>query len=217
MWTTALAVDELEAVIDAGFRPAGVVLGTAMCRVPLAPLRSTHSVELGMLTQAIHEARHAALQRMVGEAATLEADGVVGVDVQVVLHAGALDAIEILATGSAVRAAKPTDGVWTAALTGHELEAIKRCGYRPLRVVFGVCVYHVAHRVMQQTPAAGPNTEVHQYTQALYDGRELAVARMQADAGDAAGVVAVNVDVSPRVWGDQAIEFLATGTAVATA
>jgi uncharacterized protein YbjQ (UPF0145 family) len=217
LWTSGLAIDEFEAAAGAGFSPAGVVIGTAMCRAPLAPLRWTHSVELGMLTQAITEARHAALSRMTAEATTLGASGVLDVCIQVIQHPGASDAIEILATGTAVRSRISSDTVWTAGLSGGELVALKRTGFRPLRAVFGVCVYHVAHRIMQQTAAPSQTSEVHQYTQALYDGRELALTRMQADAGDATGIVAVKIETDSRVWGEQAVEFLATGTAVAAA
>jgi uncharacterized protein YbjQ (UPF0145 family) len=55
-----------------------------------------------------------------------------------------------------------------------------------------------------------------QFTQGVYEARELALARMQAEANAAraSGIVGVNVAVSNHVWGEHATEFLATGTAV---
>jgi uncharacterized protein YbjQ (UPF0145 family) len=243
-FTTSLSIDDLEAVGEIGYTPAGVVMGTAMCRIGLAPQRWPQSVELGMLSQTLRDARAAALGRLLSEARTLNATGVVGVRIELLAHMGAADAVEVLATGSALRGgdvdadtgpatgagtadaagigatagAPGGAGPWTAAMSGRDLCTLERSGYRPLAVVSGVCVYHVAHRVMQQmTPTSPQSTEVHQYTQALYDGRELALTRMHAEAEaiKADGIVAVAIEASPRLWGEQATEFLATGTAVA--
>jgi len=50
----------------------------------------------------------------------------------------------------------------------------------------------------------------------LGEARELALARMQAEAAQAksSGIVGVTVEVKNHVWGEHATEFLATGTAV---
>ena len=55
-----------------------------------------------------------------------------------------------------------------------------------------------------------------QFTQGVYEARELALSRMQAEAtaGRASGIVGVTVAVSNHVWGEHATEFLATGTAI---
>ena len=54
------------------------------------------------------------------------------------------------------------------------------------------------------------------FTQGVYEARELALARMQAEATEskANGIVGVTVAVYNHVWGEHATEFLATGTAV---
>jgi uncharacterized protein YbjQ (UPF0145 family) len=78
-------------------------------------------------------------------------------------------------------------------------------------------VYHIAHQsVMQTLRQAGQNQEMVQFTQGVYEARELALARMQAEATQAAssGIVGVSVTVSNHVWGAHATEFLATGTAI---
>src|SRR6202789_4614790 len=79
------------------------------------------------------------------------------------------------------------------------------------------CVYHIAHQsAMQSLRHAGQNQEMVQFTQGIYDARELALTRMQAEAtqAKASGIVGVNVAVSNHVWGEHATEFLATGTAI---
>jgi len=70
--------------------------------------------------------------------------------------------------------------------------------------------------VMQSLRQTGQNQEMLQFTQGVYEARELALARMQAEAGQAksSGIVGVSVEVANHVWGEHATEFLATGTAV---
>jgi uncharacterized protein YbjQ (UPF0145 family) len=78
-------------------------------------------------------------------------------------------------------------------------------------------VYHIAHQsAMQALRQAGQNQEMVQFTQGIYEARELALARMQdeATAAQSSGIVGVSVQVLNHVWGEHATEFLATGTAV---
>ena len=92
-------------------------------------------------------------------------------------------------------------------------------GKRPVGLVMGNCVYHVAHRgMMQSMRQTGQNVELEQYTQALYDARELAMERMQKEAeaiGDGVlGIVEVKLHENNHGWGSHVIEFFALGTAV---
>ena len=60
-------------------------------------------------------------------------------------------------------------------------------GYLPQGLVMGTCVYHIAHRGLGQTlGSAGQNVELPNFTQALYEARELAMTRMQDEAGASA-------------------------------
>jgi uncharacterized protein YbjQ (UPF0145 family) len=62
----------------------------------------------------------------------------------------------------------------------------------------------------------GQNVEMVNFTQALYDARELAMERMQADAESvqAEGIVGVQIHERSHGWGSHVIEFFAVGTAV---
>ena len=63
----------------------------------------------------------------------------------------------------------------------------------------GSCVYHVAHqRCARAMRNAGQNVELPNYTQALYDARELAMERMQAEALEAKAEGIVGVDIHER-------------------
>jgi uncharacterized protein YbjQ (UPF0145 family) len=84
-------------------------------------------------------------------------------------------------------------------------------------MVMGSCVYHVAHRGMfQSLKQAGQNVELPNFTQALYDARELAMERMQAEAEalKAEGIVGVQLREGSHGWGSHVIEFFAVGTAI---
>ncbi|HEX3946927.1 MAG TPA: heavy metal-binding domain-containing protein, partial [Acidimicrobiales bacterium] len=69
----------------------------------------------------------------------------------------------------------------------------------------------------QTLRTAGQNTELPNFTQALYEARELAMTRMQDEANEleATGIVGVRLEEKSHMWGDHTIEFLSLGTAVA--
>jgi uncharacterized protein YbjQ (UPF0145 family) len=84
-------------------------------------------------------------------------------------------------------------------------------------MVMGSCVYHVAHQCfMQKLSNVGQNVEIPQFTEALYDARELAMGRMQAEAEQlhAEGIVGVQLLSLPHRWGGHTTEFFAIGTAI---
>jgi uncharacterized protein YbjQ (UPF0145 family) len=85
-------------------------------------------------------------------------------------------------------------------------------------MVMGSCVYHVAHQSMWKAMKnVGQNVELENFTQALYDARELAMERMQSEAKQlqAEGIVGVQLVEKSHGWGAHVIEFFAVGTAVA--
>ena len=84
-------------------------------------------------------------------------------------------------------------------------------------MVMGSCVYHIAHqRLGSVLGNIGKNVEIEQFTQALYDARELAMSRMQAEAEalHAEGIVGVQLKQHSHTWGGHTTEFFAIGTAV---
>jgi uncharacterized protein YbjQ (UPF0145 family) len=81
----------------------------------------------------------------------------------------------------------------------------------------GSCVYHVAHQGMfASMRQIGQNVEMPNFTQALYDARELAMERMQKEAESlkAEGIVGVQLQERSHGWGSHVIEFFAIGTAI---
>ena len=64
----------------------------------------------------------------------------------------------------------------------------------------------------------GRNVEMPNFTQALYDARELAMERMQTEAQEltAEGIVGVDLQEKSHGWGSHMIEFFAVGTGIIT-
>src|SRR5262249_25246742 len=101
---------------------------------------------------------------------------------------------------------------FTSDLSVNEFLLVKEVGFQPLGLVMGSSIYHIALQPMQE---ARPG-ELVPLTQALYQARELAMERMEAeaDALGADGIVAVRLTFNVHAWGTNVIEFVAIGTAV---
>jgi uncharacterized protein YbjQ (UPF0145 family) len=224
VFTSDLSVSEYALLGEAGFEPLGFVVGSSIYHVGLQVGRWSQNQELQVLTQAMYNARELAMARMRAEADHLGADGIVGVQLRLQMYAWGQEVLEFVATGTAVKAMagtgahKAPDGrAFTSDLSAQDFFRLLAAGAVPVAFVLGTCVYHIAHQSMMQTlRQAGTNQEMILFTQGVYEARELALSRMQAEAGaaSASGIVGVNVAVSNHVWGEHATEFLATGTAI---
>ena len=222
-FTSDLSVNEFVLVKQAGFEPLGLVVGSSIYHIGYQRGQWSVNQELAMLSQAMYNARELAMTRMEEEADALGADGIVGVRLEVSRYEWGEDLAEFVAIGTAVRS---RDGQnhrtiknkpFTSDLSGQDLYLLHNAGYRPVALVMGSCVYHVAHLTMRQAwKTIGTNVEMGNFTQALYDARELAMERMQAEAVElkAEGVVGVNVAQRSHGWESHIIEFFSLGTAV---
>ena len=223
LFTSDLSVNEFVMVDDAGFDPLGLVMGSSIYHIGMQSTGYKVSQELVVLTQAMYNARQLAMTRMEEEADQLGADGIVGVRMNVNMYEWGADMAEFTAVGTAVKHREgvmhraPNGRPFASALSGQEFGTLLRFGHRPVGMVMGNCVYHVAHQSMRQAMRnIGQNVELGLFTQALYDARELAVERMQAEAKDAEarGIVGVRIEEGSFIWGGHVIEFFALGTAV---
>ncbi len=222
-FTSDLSVNEFLLVKEVGFHPVGLVLGSSIFHIGNQWVSAKANCEMQQLTQALYLSRELAMARMEEEADSLGADGIVGVKLQVTQHAWGANVIEFVAIGTAVKNDQghnwraPNGKPFQSDLSGQDFWTLLRAGYRPLGFVMGNCVYHVGELGFFQkltTPAQG---EMKNYTEGLYDARELAMERMQTEATDlgAEGIVGVVIDQSNHSWGNNVIEFSAVGTAVA--
>ena len=224
LFTSDLSTSEFLLVKEAGFDPVGLVVGSSIYHVGYQQSMWNQNQEMTVLTQAMYHARELAMSRMEEEAAALGADGIVGVRLEVNHKEWGNHVAEFVAIGTAVvhrndprrfhnKAGKP----FTSDLSGQDFYVLLRSGYRPLGMVMGNCVYHVAQQgITAFFRNMTRNVELEQYTQALYDSRELAMERMQQEAEKlgAAGIVGANIHERTHAWGANVIEFFAIGTAV---
>ncbi len=225
-FTSDLSANEHLLVRESGFEPLGLVLGSSIYHIGFQQSMWNQSQEMGVLTQAMYHARELAMTRMEEEADQLEADGVVGVRLEIGRYEWGADLAEFVAVGTAVRHREgrlnraPNGRPFTSDLSGQDFSIMLRTGYRPVGLVMGNCVYHVAHQSMRQAwKQIGRNQEMPNFTQALYEARELAQERMQneAQALQARGIVGARIIERSHGWGSHVIEFFAIGTAVVPA
>ena len=146
---------------------------------------------------------------MEDEAIELGADGVVGVRLDVNYYEWGADSAEFIAMGTAIKAedgkllsqrrVNPSPRTSPARSSG-------RCGRSATsRWASSWAPASTTSPTVESARrcAAGQNTELPNYTQALYDARELAMTRMQDEANrlGATGIVGVRLDEKSHMWG----------------
>ncbi len=223
LFTSDLSVAEFLLVKESGFDPLGLVVGSSIFHIGFQQSSWKRSEEMKVLSEAMYSARELAMTRMEEEADQLDADGVVAVRLEVSRYDWGEHMAEFIAIGTAIKHRDgelhraPNGRPFTSDLSGQDFWTLLRSGHRPVGLVMGSCVYHVAHRGMfQALKQAGQNIELPNFTQALYDARELAMERMQAEAEavQAEGIVGVVLKEGSHGWGSHVIEFFAVGTAI---
>src|SRR6201994_825682 len=203
VFTSDLSVSEYVLLGEAGFEPLGFVVGSSIYHIGIQVARWGQNQELQVLTQAMYSARELAMSRMQAEADHLGADGIVGVQLRMQMYAWGQEVLEFVATGTAVKAIggtgvhrAPNGRAFTSDLSAQDFFRLLAAGAVPVAFVLGTCVYHIAHQsAMQALRQSGQNQEMVQFTQGVYDARELSLSRMQAEADQAgaSGIVGVSV------------------------
>jgi uncharacterized protein YbjQ (UPF0145 family) len=222
-FTSDLSVNEFLLVKESGFEPVGLVLGSSIYHIGFQQAAWNQNQEMGVLTQAMYHARELAMTRMEEEADQLGADGIVGVRLDIGRYEWGADLAEFIAIGTAVKHREgklhraPNGRPFTSDMSGQDFATLLRAGYRPAGLVMGNCVYHVARQgMLASLKQVGRNVEMPNFTQALYEARELAMERMQTEADEAQseGIVGARIIERSHGWGSHVIEFFAIGTAV---
>src|SRR5213595_3106810 len=167
LFTSDLSVNEFLLVREAGFDPIGLVVVSSIYHIGFQFSNWRQNMEVNVLTQAMYHARGLAMTRMEEEASALGADGILGVRLLITSYEWGESMAEFMAIGTAIRSrsgqpyrnalGKP----FTSDLSGQDFWTLLKAGYRPVGMVMGNCVYHVAHQSFGQFfKTAGQNTEM---------------------------------------------------------
>ena len=217
---TDFSVEEWVVVGDLVYEPCGLLCGASVFHIGLVGAQRG-SGEVARLSEVMLEAREVATGHLAQEATRAGATGVVGVHLHVEGLEDKSHTARFIAVGTGIRPVRtspaPTGPPFLSSLSGQDFAVLVRGGYLPVGMAMGVCVYRVGRR-SPATVASGvlENVELASSTQALYQARELAMARMQAEgrALGADGIVGVTLAEASHVWRRHMIEFFATGTAI---
>ncbi len=101
---------------------------------------------------------------------------------------------------------------FTSDLSVKEFLFVQDAGFEPLGLVVGSSIYHIGF----QKPAFSQSQELTTLTQAMYNARNLAMSRMEAEANQlgADGIVGVDMTIEFIPYEPGLAEFKAIGTAV---
>jgi len=222
-FTGDLSIRELVLLKDVGFRPLGLVTGSSIFEIGFQNLKISENQELKPLTQAMYQARNMALARMVVKASGMRADGVIGVRLTITMKPWSESVAEFLATGTAVQHSTAASYLtskgrpFTTELSGEDFSALINEGYRPLSFIIGNCVYQVGYQVAKSVLSQGvQNVELPDYTQAVADARELAMARMRKEGTyyGADGAVGIKTTESSHAWSKHIVEYFASASSI---
>ena len=227
-WGSALTCGEFAAVRSAGFEPVGQVFGAAVYAAGAAsgpscpaaggsadggtPGGSAARTQgrggpafFGPLVQAMYQARHTAIGRMIAECAQLGGHGVVGVR----LSRGTfpLGGLEFTAIGTAVRAPGAACGrqePFTSDLSGQDFAKLITAGWVPAGLALGISIgsWHDDRTTTRQARWRSGNAEVTGWTELVNQVRHDARRQLESDVQrlGAEGVViaAMQLRVSQR-------------------
>lgn len=212
-FTSNLSVADFALSDRLGLAPLAQVMGSSIYQVgyqstPWATgMGGGLMFEMQALSDAWNEVRRLALGRLAQEAEHVGADAVIGVDLRTDAHDWAENSIEYVVIGTAVRHTGQTRrgsgaGPVLTELSVADYTKLLSAGIEPLGVVAWSSVFFVA--ASYETQAMGgltgrlmytQNQELREFTQGLYEAREIAVGRLTEQAArlDASGVIGVRI------------------------
>ena len=197
LFTSDLSPDEAALLRREGYRPRGLVTGSAMYHVGQAYASSQGDCEVEVLSRAYDAATGLAVSRMAQEARLIGAHGVVGVRLSVVRHEWADKTVEVQVIGTAVQGpgAAPADP-WMSDLSGQEWWALHRAGYEPAALVWGHCTWFILTTQQDEwIERSFSNQELTHWSAALGRARTIAMGHLTAEARKrrATGITGVRI------------------------
>lgn len=205
---------------DAGFLPRQFVFGNVAYSIGLGGnikgmFRQLARGEVTEYTQIFDATRHAALKRIAKEAQGCGANVVLGIKTTIAPLMGTQEMMMVGTAAVHPLLAAYRDNPATSDMTIEETWNMVNLGYLPIRLVMGVSVYSLgfAGGILASLKSLAGG-EVAGLTEILYEAREKALARIEADAEQCGADEVVGVKTRVYDLGGGLVEFMAIGTAV---
>jgi len=223
-FTTSASGTELYCHLDAGYTPVSFVMGNVAYALGIGRgiaggLSTMAKGEVHQYSEMYNRIRHLALFRMRREAASVGANAVV--DVHIDLRPFGTGVVELLMTGTASHhpAFAPVDNdpakVVTSELTGAELFSLAQMGYAPVQLVMATSVYSLGLvGGIGASFAALAKGELGELTQLIYGARENCLNLLKEEARSVGAERVIGNRLQIRELSPGLIEVVALGTAV---
>lgn len=198
IFTSNLAPDELALLRRHGYRPRGLITGSAVWHVGQA-FAAMCDCEVQVLSKAYDEATQLAVNRLKEELFLIGGHGVVGVTLKMVRHEWGEKLVEVQVMGTAVEGPGPPsrEEPFLCDLSVQEWWALHRAGFEPAALVWGYCTWFIFTTATDELiHRSWNNVELEHYSQGLGQARNRAISHLQRRAQQvgANGVVGVTID-----------------------
>jgi uncharacterized protein YbjQ (UPF0145 family) len=223
-FTTSASGTELFCHLEAGYTPVSFVMGNVAYALGLGRgitggLSTLARGEVHQYSEMYNRIRHLALFRLRREAASVGANAVV--DVRIDIRPFGAGVVELLMTGTASRHAafsadsRDPTSVVTSELTGAEIFSLAQMGYAPVQLVMATSVYSLGLvGGIGASFAALAKGELKELTELIYGARAncLGLLKQEAESVGAERVIGNRLQI--RELSPGLIEVVAVGTAV---
>lgn len=219
-FSTSADAQQLYCQLDAGFEPLHFVFGNVAYSIGIGgnifgAFKSLVRGEVSEYSQIFDRTRHLALARITQEAKKHKANAVVGIETTISPLLGAQEMIMVGTASHHPLLEAYNDEPVSSDMTNEEMWNMANLGYLPIRLVMGVSVYSLGIKTglisILQSIGGG---EVDGLTEMLYEAREKALSRIEADAEKCGADEVVGVKIRVYDLGAGLVEFMAIGTAV---
>ncbi len=223
-FTTSASGTELYCHLDAGYTPLSFVMGNVAYALGIGRgiaggLSTMAKGEVHQYSEMYNRIRHLALFRMRREAASVGANAVV--DVRIDIRPFGVGVVELWMTGTASHhpAFAPANNdparVVTSELTGAELFSLAQMGYAPVQLVMATSVYSLGLvGGIGASFAALAKGELSELTQLIYGARENCLRLLKDEAQSVGAERVIGNRLQIRELSPGLIEVVAVGTAV---
>jgi len=201
LFTSDLSPDEAALLRREGFRPRGLVTGSAMYHVGQAYASAYQDSQVNVLSDAYDEATRLAVSRMRQELQLIGAHGVVGVRLELVRHEWADATVEVQVIGTAVEGpGLPPKEPWMCDLSGQEWYALHRAGYQPVGLVWGHCAWFILTTQNDEwIHQSWSNQEMTHWSHALSNARHIAMRSLIEQTKRQHGIGVAGVKITRRL------------------